>query len=142
MAGRKHHLLGELLEISPYIKSPYFLALQCLQLTESWRWSLRSLPSLVPINSRRWITMDYEDPHTQLTTFYELVVIMGFQLGDLESVYMWLFPFSFVGKANECLISHPNKSLTIWKDVDEKNLQRFFQISHYIKAKFEISMFK
>ena len=38
MAGRKHHLLEELLEITPYIKGlDTFLALQCLQLTGPWR---------------------------------------------------------------------------------------------------------
>jgi len=53
-----------------------------------------------------------------------------------------LFPFSLAGKANECLIFHPNQSLTKWKDVEEIFLQRFFPIFHYIKAKSEISMFR
>ena len=67
---------------------------------------------------------------------------MGFKSSDLENVYMRLFPFSLAGKAKEWLKSHPNQSLTNWKDVEEKFLQIFFPISRYIKAKSEISMFK
>ena len=67
---------------------------------------------------------------------------IGFHLGDLESVYMRLFPFSLAGKAKEWLISHPNQSLTKWKDVEEFFLHRFFPISRYINAKSEISMFR
>jgi len=46
------------------------------------------------------------------------------------------------GKAKEWLISHPNQSLTKWKDVEEIFLQRFFPISRYINAKSGISMFR
>jgi len=45
--------------------------------------------------------MDLEDPYTHLATFYELVGTMGFQLVDIETVYMCLFPFSLVWKAKE-----------------------------------------
>jgi len=55
---------------------------------------------------------------------------------------MHLFSFSLAGKAKEWLKSHPNQSLTSWKDVEEKFLQRYFPISLYIKEKFEISMFR
>ena len=38
---------------------------------------------------------------------------MCFQSGDLESVYMCLFPFSLTGKTKEWLKSHPqNKIMT------------------------------
>jgi len=47
--------------------------------------------------------MDNEDPYTHLSTFYELIGTMGFQEGDLEHVYMRLFPFSLAGKAKEWL---------------------------------------
>jgi len=67
---------------------------------------------------------------------------MGFQLGDIEIVYLHLFHFSLLGKAKEWLKSHPNQSLSSWKDVEEKNLQRFFPLSHYIKEKSNIFMFK
>jgi len=67
---------------------------------------------------------------------------MGFQSCNINNVYMRLFPFSLERKAKEWLKSHSNKSLTRWKDVEEKFLQRFFPISHYIKAKSEISLFR
>jgi len=67
---------------------------------------------------------------------------MGFLSGDLESIYMRLFPFSLAGKAKEGLKSHPNQSFTRWKDVEEKYFAKFFPISCYIKGKSEISMFR
>jgi len=94
---------------------------------------------LTLISTNQFILMDHEHPHTHLATFYEFVGTMG---GDLESVYMCLFPFSLAGKAKEWLKSHINQNLTRWKDVEEKFLQRFFPISCYIKAKFEISLFR
>jgi len=45
--------------------------------------------------------MDHEDPYTHLSTFYELVGTMGFQSGDIENVYMRLFPISLAGKTKE-----------------------------------------
>ena len=54
--------------------------------------------SLTLISTNQFTVMDHEDPHTHLATFYELVGTMGFQSGDLESVYMRLFPFSLAGK--------------------------------------------
>jgi len=47
-----------------------------------------------------------------------------------------------VGKAKEWLKLNPNKSLSSWKDVEEKNIQIFFPLSHYIKENCDISMFK
>jgi len=52
------------------------------------------------------------------------------------------FLFSLAGKAKEWLKSHPSQSLTSWKDVEDKFLQRFFPISRYVITKFEISMFR
>jgi len=94
------------------------------------------------ISSHQFTGMDNEDPYTHLSTFYELIGTMGFQEGDLEHVYMRLFPFSLAGKANEWLKSHPNQSLNSWKDVEEKFLNRFFPPSRYIKAKADISTFR
>jgi len=67
---------------------------------------------------------------------------MRFQLGDIEIIYLHLFHFSLVGNAKEWLKSHPNQSLSSLKDVEEKKLQRFFPLSHYIKEKYDISMFQ
>jgi len=50
-------------------------------------------------SSFEFIAMDHEDPYSHLYTFYELVGTMGSQSGDLENVYMHLFPFSLAGKA-------------------------------------------
>ena len=86
--------------------------------------------------------MDHENPCSHLSTFYESVGTMGFQSGDLENVYMRLFSLSLAGKAKDWLRSLPNQSLTSWKEVEEKNLQRFFPISHYIKAKSKIFVFR
>jgi len=94
------------------------------------------------ISSHQFTGMDNEDPYTHLSTFYELIGTMGFQEGDLEHVYMRLFPFSLAGKAKEWLKSHPNQSLNSWKDVEEKFLNRFFPPSRYIKAKADISTFR
>ena len=90
----------------------------------------------------QFTTMDHEDPYIHLLTFYELVGTMSFQSGDLENVYMRLFSFSLVEKAKEWFKSHPNQSLTSWKDLEEKILQRLFPLSRYIKAESEISMFR
>jgi len=53
------------------------------------------------ISTHQFTTMNHEGPYTHLATFYELVGTMGFQSGDIENVYMQLFPFSLVGKAKE-----------------------------------------
>jgi len=53
------------------------------------------------ISTHQFTAMDHEDPYTHLDTFNELVGIMGFQSGDIENVYMLLFPFSLAGKAKE-----------------------------------------
>jgi len=100
------------------------------------------LAFLTLIITHQFKAMDHEDPCSHLSTFYELVGTMGFQSGDLENVYMRLFYFSLAGKVKDWLISLPNQSLTSWKDVEEKILQRFFPISCYIKAKLEISEFR
>ncbi|XP_068465847.1 uncharacterized protein [Phaseolus vulgaris] len=97
---------------------------------------------LTLISAYQFTAMEHEDPYSHLDTFYALIGTMGFQSGDLENVYMRLFSFSLAGKAKEWLKSLPNQSLTSWKDVEEKFLQRFFPISRYIKAKSEISMFR
>ena len=70
--------------------------------------------------------LDYEDPYTHLSTFYELTATMGFEERDKEAAYMKLFPFSFAGKAKDWLNSHPNQSLRRWSKVEEKFLQKFF----------------
>jgi len=80
--------------------------------------------------------------HTHLSAFYELVGTMGFEEGDTETVYLWLFPFSLAGKEKEWLKSHPKLSLKSWNDVEEKFLHRFFPISRYINAKSGISTFR
>jgi len=74
--------------------------------------------------------------------FYELVGTISFQLGDIEIVFLCLFPFSLAGKAKKWLKSHPNQSFINWKDVEEIFLQRFFPPSRYIKEKYNISMFR
>jgi len=51
---------------------------------------------------------------------------MACTLGDVENFYMRFFPFSLAGKSKEWLKSLPNQSLTSWKDVEEKILQRLF----------------
>jgi len=56
------------------------------------------LAFLTLISTHQFTAMDPEDPHTHLATFYELVRTMGFQLGDLENVYMRLCPFSLERK--------------------------------------------
>ena len=86
--------------------------------------------------------MDHEDPYTHLSTFYELVGTKGFEENDIESVYLRLFPFSLACKAKEWLKSHPNQSLSSWNDLEEKFLHRFFPLSRYIKAKYDISTFR
>jgi len=53
------------------------------------------------ISSHQVTGMENEDPYTQLSTFYELVGTMGFEEGDIETVYLRLFPFSLVDKAKE-----------------------------------------
>ncbi|XP_068504467.1 uncharacterized protein [Phaseolus vulgaris] len=95
---------------------------------------------LTLIRAYQFTAIEHEDPYSHLDTFYELVGTMGFQSGDLENVYMRLFSFSLAEKAKEWLKSLPNQSLTSWKDVEEKILQRFFPISRYIKAKSDIKM--
>jgi len=53
------------------------------------------------ISTHQFTTMDHEDPYTHLSTFYELVGTIDFQSGDIETVYLRLFPFSLTGKAKE-----------------------------------------
>jgi len=65
-----------------------------------------ALLSLISIH--QFIGIDYEDPCTHSSTFYELVGTIGFEEANLESFYLRLFPFSLVGKAKEWLKSYPN----------------------------------
>jgi len=67
---------------------------------------------------------------------------MDFQSDDIENVYIRLSPLSLARKDKEWLKSHSNQSLTSWKNVEVKNLQRFLPLSQYIKAKSDISMLK
>jgi len=67
---------------------------------------------------------------------------MGFGEAEIDAVYLRLFPFSLAGKAKEWLKSHPNQSLTNRTNVEEKFLNRFFPMSRYIKAKYDISTFR
>jgi len=69
------------------------------------------------ISTHQLTTIDHEDPYSHLCTIYELVGTMGFKSGDIENFYMRLFPFLLTRKAIEWLKSHPNQSLTSWKDV-------------------------
>jgi len=97
---------------------------------------------LTLIITHQFKAIDHEDPCSHLSTFYELVGTMSFESGDLENVYMHLFSLSLARKAKEWLKTLPNQSLTSWENVEEKFMQRFFPISRYIKAKFEISVFR
>ena len=83
---------------------------------------------LTLISSHQFTGMDHEDPYTHLFTFYELTGTMGFEEGEIESVYLWLFMLSLAGKAQKWLKSHLNQSLTNWTDVEEKFLSRFFPL--------------
>jgi len=105
--------------------------------------SLEMKPTfLTLISTHQFTGMDHEDLYTHLSTFYELVRTMGFEENDIEYVYLRLFPFLLAGKAKEWLKSHPNQSLSSWNDVEEKFLHRFFPLSRYIKAKYDISTFR
>jgi len=96
---------------------------------------------LTLISTYQFLAMDHEDPYSYLSIFYECLGTMGFQSGDIENVYMRLFPFSLAGNAKLWLKSYKIQSFTSLNDVEEKFLQRFFPISCYIKARSEISMF-
>ena len=77
--------------------------------------TLLSLISLHP-----FAVMDHEDPYTHLSTFMELCITMGAFDEDAEAVYLRAFPFSLACKEKTWLQSHPNKSLNIWEEVEEK----------------------
>jgi len=85
--------------------------------------------------------MDHEDPYTYLSTFMELCSTMGASDEDVEAIYLRAFPFSLTGKAKTWLQSHPNKSLNIWEEVEEKFIARFFPPSTYISEKSAIVTF-
>jgi len=107
-----------------------------------------NLDFLTLISAHQFTAIEHEDPYSHLDTFYELVGAMGLKSDDVENVCMLLFPFSLAGKDKERLKSLPNQSLIRWEEVKfpisakVKFLQRFFPISRYLKAKFEISMFR
>jgi len=67
---------------------------------------------LTLIGAHQFTAMEHEDPYSHLDTFYELVGAMGFILGEVDNVYMRLFPFSLAGKAKKWFKSLPNQSLT------------------------------
>jgi len=94
------------------------------------------------ISAHQFTAMEHEDPYSHLDTIYELVGAMSFKSDDVDKDCMHLFPFSLAGKAKEWLKLLPNQSLTSWEEVEEKFMQIFFPISCYIKARFEISMFR
>jgi len=72
------------------------------------------------IGSQPFVGMDHEDPYTHLSTFMELCNTMGAFDEDAEFVYLIAFPFSLACKEKTWLQSHPNKSLNIWEEVEEK----------------------
>ena len=53
------------------------------------------------ISAHQFTAMEHEDPYSHLDTFYELVGVTGFELDDVDIVFMPLFPFSLAGKAKE-----------------------------------------
>jgi len=53
------------------------------------------------INTHQFTSMDHEDPYMHLSTFTELLGIMGFQECDIEYVHLCLFSFLLVLKAKE-----------------------------------------
>ena len=76
----------------------YFSSITILATTRA----LEMKPTFLFLTSTHQFTaMDHKDPNSHLSTFYELAGTMGFQSGDIENVYMHLFPFSLVGKAKE-----------------------------------------
>jgi len=56
---------------------------------------------LTLIGAHQFTAMEHEDPYSHLNTFYELVGAMSFTLGEVENVYMRLFPFSLAGKVKD-----------------------------------------
>ena len=66
---------------------------------------------------------------------------MGASNEDAKVAYLRAFPFSLAGKAKTWLQSHPNKSLNIWEEVEEKFIARFFPPSRFISAKSTIATF-
>ncbi|KAG5046580.1 hypothetical protein JHK86_015986 [Glycine max] len=93
------------------------------------------------IGSHPFAGMDPEDPYTHLSTFMELCSTMGASDEDAEAVYLRVFPFSLAGKAKTWLLSHPNKSLNTWEEMEEKFIARFFPPSRFISAKSAIATF-
>ncbi|XP_017441057.1 uncharacterized protein LOC108346488 [Vigna angularis] len=92
------------------------------------------------ISSNQFSSMENEDPHAHLVTFYELCGSVSV-MGEEKVLYMRLFPFSLNDKAKAWLESQPNQSLTNWEDMEHKFLARFFPPSKNTKIKAAIATF-
>lgn len=85
--------------------------------------------------------LNHEDPYTHLTKFYELSGTFGAYEIEVEVVFMRLFPYSLIEKANEWYLDQLVQTITNLNILEEMFLYRFFPYNRFLASKTPITTF-
>jgi len=82
------------------------------------------------------------DPQAQGTSILDICNILKINCVSNDALKLWLFPFSLTGDPIAWLRYFPHNSLSRWKDVVAKFLQKYFSKSKTLRGKATISLFQ
>ena len=86
--------------------------------------------------------MSSENMNTHLTNFIEVCDIVKYNRVTEEALRLILFPLSLGDKAKHWLTSQPPDSITLWNDLVQKFLTKFFPPSKIAQLVQEINTYR
>lgn len=86
--------------------------------------------------------LPYEDPHSHLKSFLEIADAFSLNGVPEEALRLKLFPFTLRDRAKAWLNSQAPNSITTWKDLAEKFLQKYFPPTRNVKLRNDILLFR
>lgn len=79
--------------------------------------------------------LDHEDSYIYLTMFYDIYGMLWASETEEEVVLLRLFPYSLIGKTEECYLDQPTLGMPYWDALEEKFLNIFFTHNKFMEAK-------